>query len=57
MTLDQEDSVIVWSWHQHGRKRREYGTAMTDRRWRHLSFVRLRSRGQVHRFVRGLQSS
>jgi len=57
MTLDLEDSVIVWSWHQHGRKRREYGMAMTDRRWRHLSFVRLRSRGQVHRFVRGLQSS
>ena len=57
MTLDQEDSVIVWSWHQHGRKRLEYGMAMTDPGWRHLSFVRLCSRRQVDRFVRGLEPS
>jgi adenylate kinase family enzyme len=55
LTLDQDESVIVWSWHQHGRKRRLYGAATTDPRWHHLSFVRLRSRRQIKRFVRSLE--
>jgi adenylate kinase family enzyme len=55
LTLDPEESVIAWSWHQHGPKRRRYEAAMTDPRWRHLTFVRLRSRRQAARFVRLLQ--
>jgi adenylate kinase family enzyme len=52
LTLDPAESVIAWSWHQHAGKRRQYEAAMTDPRWRHLSFVRLRSRREADRFVR-----
>jgi adenylate kinase family enzyme len=55
LTLDPEDSVIAWSWHQHARQRRSYERAMSDPVWHHLRFVRLRSRRHASRFVRHLE--
>ena len=54
LTLDPEKSVIMWSWHQHGRKRLQYRAAMSDPTWSHLRFVRLTSRRETAAFVRSL---
>lgn len=42
-----EKNVVTWSWVSHGPLRRRYRATMTDPRWAHLSFVRLRSRAEA----------
>lgn len=54
-TLDPKESVIAWSWHQHGPKRQQYEEAMSDPKWHHLRIVRLRSRREIARFVKSLR--
>jgi adenylate kinase family enzyme len=51
-SLDPEQSVIVWSWTKHAHYRQTYAAAMAEPGNAHLTFVRLRSRRDVNRFVR-----
>ncbi len=53
LTLDPERSIIMWSWTQHATYRARYAEAMRDPALRHLSFVRLRSPGEVFAFLSG----
>jgi adenylate kinase family enzyme len=51
LTLDPEESVIVWAWVSHDRYRARYEAAMREEAWAHLRFVRLRSRQEVRAFL------
>lgn len=46
-----EDSVLWWAWTTYARSQERYAQAMSDPRWRHLTFHRLRSRREVDRFI------
>lgn len=48
---DPEQSIIRWSWTTHGEVNRRYARLSADERCRHLTFVRLRSRGEVETFL------
>lgn len=48
------DHPIRWAWAQHHRKRVRDEAMQRDPRWSHISFVRLRSRADTRRFLRGL---
>ena len=41
------DSLLVWIITQHGRKRRDMIAHLSDPRWAHIRFLRLRSRREV----------
>jgi adenylate kinase family enzyme len=45
-STDPQNSVIAWAWTQHRKYSERYASAMTDRRWSHIEFVRLRSRAE-----------
>ena len=45
--LDPQRSIIAWAWTQHSKYVERYGAAMTDPRFGHLRFVRLRSHAEA----------
>ncbi len=45
------DSLLVWIITQHGRKRRDMLAYVSDPRWAHVRFVRLRSAREVEEFT------
>lgn len=49
LSLDPLESIVVWTWTTHGRRRREF-EAMLDERW-----VRLRSRREIAAWLRSLE--
>jgi adenylate kinase family enzyme len=51
LAWDPDKSVIRWAWTRHAEHRQRYEDATTDPRWAHLTFVRLRSRADVARFL------
>lgn len=51
---DPDRSIIRWSWTQHGKYRDRYGTAMTDPRLGHITFVRLSSRRRAAQWFASL---
>ena len=46
----KDQSLLAWTVTQHGRKRRDMVRDMSDRRWAHIRFVRLRSKREVAEF-------
>jgi adenylate kinase family enzyme len=50
-------SVIVWSWVNHPRVKQRYTKAMKDPAWRHLNFVRLRSRTDANRWLESISET
>jgi adenylate kinase family enzyme len=50
---DPTVSVIAWAWHRDPVYRARFLAAATDPAWRHLTFVRLRSRRDVRRLLSG----
>jgi adenylate kinase family enzyme len=50
-TTNPEHSVLAWAWHQHPVYRHRYTTAITDRGWAHLRFLRLRSRTDLRNLL------
>ncbi|GAB3984865.1 hypothetical protein GCM10027615_73430 [Plantactinospora veratri] len=48
---DPDESVIVWAWQRHSIYRTRYLAASTDPAWRHLTFVRIRSRAAARRLL------
>jgi adenylate kinase family enzyme len=51
LSWNPEQSVISWAWHKHAEDRARYAAAASDPANAHLRFVRLRSRGEVSRFL------
>jgi adenylate kinase family enzyme len=49
-----KDSIILWSLSNLSRVRRGYSQAMSDDRYRHIQFVRLRSRREIREFLSAL---
>lgn len=54
MSLDRDQSVIVWAWVTYQGLTERYSTAMRDPTWRHLNFVRLRSNAEAKRWLRSV---
>jgi adenylate kinase family enzyme len=54
LSLDPGRSVIVWAWTTHSRNRARFATAQADPAYRHIEFVRLRSRRDAKAFCAGL---
>ncbi|MEN3609957.1 AAA family ATPase [Plantactinospora sp. ZYX-F-223] len=46
-----DESVIVWAWQRHSVYRARYLAASADPAWRHLTFVRIRSRTAARRLL------
>ena len=49
-----EESILWWAWTTYPRTQERYARAMTDPRWKHLAFHRLRTRRDVARFFADL---
>lgn len=50
-SVDKEESVVAWAWQTHSATRAKLTAAMADPLNDHLRFVRLRSPGEVRRFL------
>ena len=48
---ESERSIILWSWTNHAKYHDRYHAATSDEVWGHLTFVRLRSRAEIERFL------
>lgn len=48
-------NIILWSWTRHPKYAAQMRAALTDPRWSHLRFVRLRSRAEVADWLAGLR--
>jgi adenylate kinase family enzyme len=46
-----EESIIRWAWTRYSKYRDRYRTAIADPRWAHVTFVVLRNRRAVRRFL------
>jgi adenylate kinase family enzyme len=51
ISLNPEASVLAWAWTTYAGLSERYATAMTDPRWDHLEFVRLRSNAEARRWL------
>jgi hypothetical protein len=50
----ERDSIILWCLTNLGKVRRHYLAAMSDPRYRHIRFVRIRSRKELAAFLASL---
>jgi adenylate kinase family enzyme len=53
-SLDPMKNVIVWAWVKHDEFTERYSSAMSDPRWHHLNFVRLRSHAAANRWLKSV---
>lgn len=51
LSLDPDRSVVAWAWTRFAWYRDEYARAMRDPAWRHLAWVRIRSRAVAKRVL------
>jgi adenylate kinase family enzyme len=49
--LDPERSILRWAWKQHGKYARRYSEASLDPLYRHLTFIRVRSRADARKLA------
>jgi len=56
-TRDPNESVIVWAWHRHSVYRERYLAMANDPMWRHLTFLRIRSRDDIRRLLDSIDSA
>jgi hypothetical protein len=57
VSLNPEDSIILWAWVKHHEFMQRYLDAMADPRWSELSFVRLRSNAEARRWLESVVPS
>ena len=50
-TRDPDKNLIVWTWRHYDSYAARYREAMSDPRWDHLTFVRLRSRPDMRAYL------
>jgi adenylate kinase family enzyme len=46
-----EESILWWAWTSYARTQERYAQAMDDPQWQHITFHRLRTRREIHRFI------
>ncbi|MFI1917805.1 hypothetical protein [Nocardia sp. NPDC020380] len=51
LSLNPERSVIMWAWKTHPENRARYLAAQTNPAYRHITFIRLRSRRDAAAFI------
>jgi len=54
---DPAQNILLWAWTRYPVNRQRYRAALTDPRWRHVAFLRVRSRREVGQLVRALPAS
>lgn len=54
---DPNRSIIRWAWTRHGTYRERYGTALSAPVMAHVDVVRLRSRAEVERWIRSVETT
>jgi adenylate kinase family enzyme len=54
LSLDPMKSIIVWTWVKHHEFAQRYRDAMTDPRWRGITFVRLRSHAEARQWLESI---
>ena len=54
---DPYKSIIRWSWTQHSTYQQRFTSAMSSPAYRHLRFVRLRSRAEIDHWLNSLDGS
>ncbi len=54
LSRNAEVNIILWAWRTHARRRRLFSVAMSDDRWSHLAWIRLRTPMEVDEFLRGV---
>lgn len=57
MIWRKEESLLWWIVTQHKRKRRSMLARMTDRRWRHIRFMRLASLSEIDAFTSSVEEA
>lgn len=57
VSLDPDDSIILWTWVNYDKYSRRYLDAMADPRWHAINFVRLRSHAAARRWLESIRSS
>ncbi len=57
VSLNPEDSIILWAWTKHDEFVQRYLEAMADPRWREMTFVRLRSHAEARRWLESIVPS
>jgi adenylate kinase family enzyme len=57
LRVNPEESVVRWAWTQHRKYRLRYAGAATDPEYGHLTFVRIGSRADARRLLRGTAQS
>ena len=50
--LDREENIVLWAWTTFETNRSRYGAAMVDPTWRHIRFLRIRTRAEARGLVR-----
>jgi adenylate kinase family enzyme len=48
-------SIILWAWRTYAPTKREYSQAVSNPRFSHVHFIRLRSRSQIKRFLQSVR--
>lgn len=57
LSRNPERSIIVWSWARHDKYTARYAKAMRGKQWRHVRFVRVRSKREVQSFLHSLEAN
>ena len=53
-SLGPDQSILVWGWITYGGLRERYAAAMEDPTWRHINFVKLRSKAEANCWLRSI---
>ena len=56
-SLDPYRNIMVWTWTRHSRVRTKYETAISEGAWSHATVHRLRTPGEVDRFLESVDAS
>ncbi len=54
ISRDPEENLLVWTWTRYHPTRERYEAAMSDERWSHMDWVRLRSQVEIDAFASNL---
>jgi hypothetical protein len=57
VSLDPDDSVILWTWVKYHGFVQRHLDAMADPRWRGITFVRLRSRAEARHWLESIEAA
>lgn len=53
LSLARNKSILLWSWTTYRTTKAQYTAAIDDAKFSHITFVRLKSRREITRFLEG----